>query len=578
MALDGAFLRHIKTELEEKLIGARADKIYQPNREEIIIAFRTRQEALKVLFSARANSARVGIINQTPENPKQPPMLCMLLRKKLQGARLVEIRQPDLERVLHFDFDTVNELGDRVTITLTMEIMGKYSNIIVVNHEGLIIDSLKRVDAEMSSQRLVLPGLRYQLPPPQEKLNILTTDGNALLQKLAEIPADMELSKALLKTLQGISPVVCREIQHQVGRGEFLNIKELDEEQLFRLKFYYEKLREAVTNHSGTPFIVVERSKRPIDFSFLEIHQYGTSAVVIQKETFSELLNAFFEERDSGDRMRVKQQDLLKLLTNLSERLSRKIEHQQAELAECAYKDDLRIAGDLLSSNSYAIAPGATVVKLQNFYDENLADIEVKLNPALSASQNAQKYYKDYRKAKTAENILQTQIIAAKEELLYIDSVFESLALAKSEQDLGEIRAELTGEGYIKKSRNKKEKEAGVSAPLKFTLESGLEVLVGRNNRQNDKLTMKTARKQDIWFHVKGFPGSHTVLLTEGKNPSEDEIKQAAALAAKYSRAKDLVQVAVDYTEIRHVTKPQGAKPGMVNYVNYKTIFVKPTE
>lgn len=576
MALDGSFLRHIKHELEEKIIGARADKIYQPNREEIIIAFRTRHEALKVIFSARANSARVGIIENTPENPKQPPMLCMLLRKKLQGARVVKIRQPELERVLHFDFDAVNELGDRVTLTLTAEIMGKYSNIILSDEEGKIVDSLKRVDAEMSSQRLVLPGLTYELPPPQNKLNILVTDGEALVKKLQEIPADRELAKALLNVLQGVSPVVCRELQHQVGRGQFLNHKELNEEQIFRLKFYYEKLRATILETTGIPQMVVDSSKRPIDFSFIPLHQYGTSAIVQEKESFSALLSDFFEERDARDRMRVKQQDLLKLLTNLSERLSRKINLQKAELTQSVNRDELRIAGDLLSANLHAIPVGASSVKLENFYDETMAKIEIKLNPAWSASQNAQKYYKDYRKAKTAEQKLKTQIQVAEEELAYIDTVFESLSLAKTEQDLMEIRAELIQEGYIKKSQGKKEKDISVSSPLKFTIKDDFTVLVGRNNRQNDKLTMKLAKKQDIWFHVKGYPGSHTVLITEGKTPDEEVMKQAAALAAKYSRANGLTQVPVDYTEIRHVTKPQGAKPGMVNYVNYKTIFVAP--
>lgn len=578
MALDGAFLRHIKKELEEKLIGARADKIYQPNREEIVIAFRTRQEALKVLFSARANSARVCVIDKTPENPKQPPMLCMLLRKKLQGARLLAIRQPELERVLHFDFEATNELGDKITLTLTAEIMGKYSNIILSDAGGSIVDSLKRVDVQMSSQRLVLPGLRYQLPPPQDKLNLLEAGAAQLKEKLASLPGDKELSKALLQSLQGLSPVVCRELDNQVGRGKLINISEMDEEQLFRLGYYYEKLRAQVLEISGKPRMAVDSARRPLDFSFIDLHQYGTSAVVQEKPSFSALLNDFYEERDSRDRMKVKQQDLLKLLTNLSERLTRKIGNQTEELEQCAHRDEMRIAGDLLSAHLHEIPAGAEKVILPNFYDENLAELEIKLNPALTASQNAQKYYKDYRKAKTAEEMLQKQIETAAEERAYLDTVFESLALARTEQDLAEIRAELTDGGYLKKSHGKKERAAAVSAPLQFELPEGFTVLVGRNNRQNDKLTMKTARKQDIWFHAKGFPGSHTVLITDGRPVSEAVVRQAAALAAKHSRAKELVQAPVDYTEIRNVSKPQGAKPGMVIYVRYKTVFVPPAE
>lgn len=578
MALDGAFLSQLKKELEEKLIGARADKIHQPNREEIVISFRTRQSAVKVLFSTRANSARIGVIEETPENPKQPPMLCMLLRKKLQGSRLVAINQPDLERALHFEFDAVNELGDRITLTLAVEIMGKYSNIILVGENGLIVDSLKRVNADMSSQRIVLPGQRYELPPPQNKLNILETSGANLIEKLEEIPAGMELSKALLKVLQGVSPIVCRELQFQTGKDTFINVKEMTDEQKFRLKFHYEKLRETIMNSSGTPRMVVYTKKRPIDFSFIDIHQYGTLAVVLEKESFSSLLNDFFSQRDFADRMRVKQQDLLKLLANLTERLERKISNQQTELEQSAKREELRVKADLLSANLHMIKPGQKSVVLQNFYDENMADIEILLNPALSASQNAQKCYKDYRKAKTAQEILEKQISAAKEELKYIESVFESLSFAKTEQDLIEIRAELAEGRYIRRSQDKREKVQAISAPISFEFENGFKVLVGRNNRQNDKLTMKTAKKQDVWFHVKGYPGSHTVLITDGKEADEATIKQAAAIAAKFSRAKDLKQAAVDYTQIKNVTKPQGAKPGMVNYVNYKTIFVEPNK
>lgn len=577
MALDGAFLSHLRKELEEKLVGARADKIHQPNKEEIVIAFRGRQSAVKVLFSARANSARIGIIDETPENPKQPPMLCMLLRKKLQGSRLVAISQPDLERVLHFEFDTVNELGDKVTLTLAVEIMGKYSNIILVGENERIIDSLRRVNADMSSQRIVLPGQKYELPPPQSKLNIPETSGAKLLEKLSELPGDIELSKAILKVLQGVSPVVCRELQFQTGKDEFINAKEMTDEQKFRLKFHYEKLRETILKSSGVPRIVVDTHKRPIDFSFIDIHQYGTNAVVSEKETFSSLLNDFFSQRDFADRMRVKQQDLLKFLTNLTERLSRKISNQKVELEQSEKREELRVKADLLSANLHMIKPGQKSIWLANFYDENMQEIEIKLNPAFSASQNAQKYYKDYRKAKTAQDILEKQIDAAQEELKYIDTVFEALSLAKTEQDLMEIRAELADGRYIKKSNDKKERVQAVSAPLCFDLD-GFKVFVGRNNRQNDKLTMKTAKKHDIWFHIKGYPGSHTVLVTEGSTVDESTIKKAASIAAKFSRAKDLKQAAVDYTLIKHVTKPQGAKPGMVNYVNYKTVFVEPEE
>ncbi len=576
MALDGAFLRHIKKELEEKLIGGRVDKIHQPNREELIMAFRTRDSAYRVLFSARANSARVHFTTVSVENPMQPPMLCMLLRKKLLGAKLTAIRQPELERLLHFDFDAVNELGDHVTLTLTAEIMGRYSNIILSDENGKIIDALKRVDAEMSSQRLVLPGISYQLPPAQDKRSILSTTAGELTAALKGLPGDMELGKALLSLLQGVSPVVCRELAFNVGRGVDLTVKAMDEEQYFRTGFFYQRLKETVESCSGSPYMAVNLQKKPMDFSFLDIHQYGSAAVVRKGETFSSLLDDFYSERDHLERMRVREQDLLRLLSNHSERLSRKINAQRGELEQCAQRDSLRIAGDLISANLYAIPRGATRADLVNFYEEDQSVLHIKLDPALTPNQNAQKYYKEYRKARTAEEKLTEQIAIAERELAYLDSVLDALSRAETEQDLSEIRAELGEQGYVRVLRSKKQKPVGAGAPLKFTTTDGFTVLVGRNNRQNDKLTMKTANNNDFWFHTKNIPGSHTILVTEGREPTPAAMEEAAKLAAAHSRARDSAQVPVDYTQVRNVSKPQGAKPGMVTYVNYKTIFVTP--
>ncbi len=576
MALDGSFLRHIKKELEEKLLGARVDKIHQPNREELVIAFRTRESVRKVLFSARANSARVHFTSVPLENPKQPPMLCMLLRKKLQGARLAAIRQPGLERLLHFDFDALNELGDHVTLTLTIEIMGRYSNIILVGEDGKIIDALKRVDAEMSSQRLVLPGLTYHLPPPQEKLCLLDASSQQVTAALKSLPGDMELSGAFLSVLQGVSPVVCRELAFQIGRGAELSAKTLDEEQLFRTAFFCQKLKDAVVEVSGEPFMAVSPLGKPIDFSFIDIHQYGSAAVVRKGESFSDLLDDFYRERDRQERMRVREQDLLKLLSTHSERLSRKINVQKGELDRCAQRDALRVAGDLVNANLYAIPRGAAFADLPNFYEEGQPLLRVKLDPALTPSQNAQKYYKEYRKAKTAEEKLTEQIGLAQKELVYLDTVLDALSRAETEQDLSEIRAELGEQGYVRVSRDKKQKPENTGSPLKFTTSDGFTVLVGRNNRQNDRLTMKTAGNNDIWFHTKNIPGSHTILVTGGREPTPRAMEEAAVLAAAHSRAKDSAQVPVDYTQVRHVSKPQGAKPGMVIYVNYRTVFVDP--
>ena len=575
MALDGAFLRHIKKELEDNIIGAKVDKVYQPNKQEIVLILRTRTGNFKLLMSARANSARIHFTNSIPENPKAPPMLCMLLRKHLYGARISQIRQPSLERVLCLDFDAVNELGDTIQLTLVMEIMGRYSNIIFVDENGKIIDALKRVDAEMSSERLVMPGLTYRLPPPQDKVCLLNNSVGDIIGRIKSIPGDMLLNKALLKTMQGVSPVVCREIEHLTGHGNDITIKSMDEQLFERLAFFLSRTADTVKNINGKPYIIVNKNRKPIDFSFLNIEQYGIAAVVKQCGSFSELLDEFYGERDRIERMRARSQDLLRILTNASNRLSRKINIQKAELSHCAERDKLRIYGDLINSNLYNIEKGSSSVKLQNFYDENLKTVEIKLNPALSPSQNAQKYYKEYHKQRTAEKMLTEQINQAQQELQYLETVFEELSRAGIERDLSEIREELMEQGYIRVPKGKKKNPVSLG-PMKFKSTDGFEILVGRNNRQNDRLTMKQAKKHDIWLHTKNIPGSHTIIVTDGKQVSEKAIFEAATLASYNSRGKDSTQVPVDYTEVKNVSKPQGAKPGMVIYVKYKTIFVTP--
>ena len=574
MALDGAFLRHLKKEITDRALGARVDKIYQPNKEELVFLLRTRQEAFKLLLSARANSPRIHFTQYAPENPKVPPMLCMLLRKRLSGAKLVEVRQPGLERLLYLDFDAANELGDKVRLSLVIEIMGKYSNIILVDGQGKIVDALKRVDEEMSSQRLVQPGLAYELPPAQNKPCMLECQPEEIVEAIVHQPKNQSLNKGILNALQGLSPVVCREIEHQVGRGQELFTRDLTQEQRERLRFFLERLFTTVRDTAGEPYMVTKIKGKPMEFSFLNIVQYGTLASVSRWEDFSSLLDEFYEERDRQDRMRVKAQDLLRLLANASERLSRKINLQRGELARSEDREHLRVCGDLINANLYRIERGSAFADLENFYDENRL-MRVKLDPALNATQNAQKYYKEYRKAKTARQVLGEQIAQAEQELLYVDSVFDCLSRAQSESELNEIRQELREEGYLKAVRDKRKPPAPL-APLEFVSSEGFRILVGRNNRQNDKLTLKQANNNDIWLHTKNIPGSHTIIVTGGRQPGDATLKEAAMLAAYHSRAKDSSQVPVDYTQVRYVSKPQGAKPGMVIYVHYQTLFVTP--
>ncbi|MFI3325736.1 MAG: NFACT RNA binding domain-containing protein [Clostridia bacterium] len=572
MALDGVFLRHIKNELEQKLINGRVDKVYQPTKDELVLVIRTREATYKLLLCARPDTARVHLTKIALENPKQPPMLCMLLRKRLQSAKLMQITQEGLERVLCFTFQATNELGDKVNISVVIEVMGKHSNIIIVNEEGKVIDALKRVDAQMSAERMIFPGLLYRNAPKQDKVCILDINSEDVLEKIKAIPKAMYLNKALMTILQGISPIVAREIEYTTSRGKELVTTEMTDYDENRLVKALDNLRETVKNTNGSPNTVI--TNKPIDFSFMEINQYGTLANIAKQEDFSSLLDNYYAERDRVERMKVKSGDVLKILSNRAERLSRKINNQKIELENCDKKEEKRIKADLLNASLYACKTGDTSVKLINYFDPDMNEIEIKLDPALNPSQNAQKFYKEYRKAKTAEIILAQQIQLAFVELEYVDTVFYALTQAQTTEDLDEIRTEIAGQGYIRIQRkNQKEK---ISKPLEFTTSEGFKVLVGRNNKQNDKLTLKDANRNDIWFHTKDIPGSHTVLILNGQVATDKAIEEAATLAALHSKAKESSLIPVDYTKIRYVSKPQGSKPGMVIYVNQKTVFIKP--
>lgn len=573
MALDGGYLRHICKEINDNAVNCRVEKVYQPNKDEIILSLRGLNGASKLLLSARANSPRINLTSYAPENPKVPPMLCMLFRKRLCGARLINARQEAMERIIFLEFDAANDLGDHIQLTLAVEIMGKYSNVIFIDENGFIIDALKRVDVSMSSQRLVLPGLKYSMPPAQDKINILECSPQDILDRLQAITVDTRLSKALLNTIQGFSPVICRELEYLTGKGADLTTGSLTQEHKKRLLFFLERTAAQLQQCSGTPCMVVV-NRKPMEFGFIDITQYGDTAQVKREESFSALLDSFFNERDTAERMKAKSQDLHRLLTNTLERLSRKINSQTAELSTSVDREELRIKGDLLQANLYRIEKGASRVTVENYYDNN-SPITIALNPAISATQNSQQYYKKYRKAKTAEQVLRVQIEKAKEDLEYIETVLEELGRATTEAELTEIRAELVEQGYAKAPRGKQKKTASLP-PLKFISSNGFTILVGRNNKQNDKLTLKTASKNDIWLHTKNIHGTHAIILTEGKEVDQATLTEAAQLAAYHSRARNSSQVPVDYTQVRNVSKPSGAKPGMVIYVKNKTLYVTP--
>ncbi len=576
MALDGMMLRHVINEIKNEALGARVYQIYQPNRDELLLHLRTRNGNKKLLLSTRANSPRVHFTKYSVENPATPPMLCMLMRKRLGGGKLLDIRQAGLDRILSMDFECTNELGDKVGVTVVVEIMGKYSNVIFTDEKGLIIDALKRVDITMSSKRLVLPNIPYELPEPQDKLNILLSKPEEILERIVSAPAEMALSKAILGAVQGISPVICRELEYRALGGESASNKTLSESQRARLAAELKNLSDTLLTYNGKPYTLYRKGDaKPFDISFMPIGQYGSLGESREAASFCELLDTYYIERDSADRMRVKAADLSRVLSNLIHRTSNKINVQTRELEAASDREQLRVKGDLLQANLYRIERGADSVTVENFYDADNAPVTIKLNPAISPAQNAQKYYKDYNKAKNACRVLTVQIEEGKKELKYLETLGDALSRATGEKELNAIRLEFMEQGYIKKNKSAMRKPASLP-PIEYTTSDGFRVLVGRNNKQNDTLTLKTAHNRDIWFHTKDIPGSHTVLVTDGREPTDTALIEAARTAAYHSKAKDSSNVAVDYTLIKYVSKPNGAKPGMVIFTNNKTLYVDP--
>lgn len=573
MALDGAFLYAVKQELNV-LIGGRIDKIYQPSREEIIISIRTRQGGFKLLISASASSARIHITQTSVDNPMTPPMFCMLLRKRLGGGKLSAIRQDGLERIIYLDFECCNELGDIVTVTLACEIMGKYSNLIVIDDTGKIIDSIKRVDRDMSRERIVFPGVSYELPPRDNRISFIDSGEDTVRRTVGNLK-NAELSKALISAFEGISPVLAREWAFYSGKGRELNGAEMNSDEIDRLVFAIMMSKKALIENNCRFTTVTNKDGLLKDFSFIRLSQYGNLMITKEHACACELLDYFYAQRDKTARLKQRANDLFKLLMNTSERITKRIANQKHELKECEKKDEMKLKGDLLSANIYRIQNGSQKAVLENFYDESCPQIEIKLDARLTPSQNAQKYYSEYRKALIAEKKLAEQIALGEEELKYIDSVFDSLTRANNENEVNELRLELAEQGYIRAVRLKG-KSPKSNPPAEYLSGDGYTILLGRNNKQNDKLTLKTASKTDIWLHTHNIPGSHAIIVTNGETPPDSTIQEAAIIAAVNSKAKDSSQVPVDYCLVKFVKKPVGAKPGMVIFTNNKTLYVTP--
>lgn len=558
MAYDGIMMTMVRREMSGALIGSRVNQIYQPARDELVFAFRTQQGTKKVLIRL-SDSPRVHISSCSIENPPVPPMLCMLLRKRLGGAKLSDITQPKNERVLCLHFEALNEIGDREKLKLYIEIMGRYSNAVLTDGEDRVIDTVRRIDFSVSEERVLLPKMPYELPRMQDKLCIEENEPETICERIDMLGGD---DRAALNTIQGISPMIAREICYRAEKDSML-------EQVSALK-------RLVEEGKGEPTLIYKTDGSPMDFAFMDIRQYEGALTVRRFETFGELLDTFFSDRDRLARMKAKSADIGKLLNNGIDRLSRKINLQRADLKKCADREQLRIKGDLLQANLYRIERGATSVTVENFYDENNATVKIKLDPTVSPAMNAQRCYKEYNKAKTREVMLTEQIQKATEELAYLESVQEMLSRCESEAELSAIREELREQGFIKTQKGTAKRKDKPLPPIEYESSDGFRILVGRNNKQNDQLTLRTANKNDLWLHTKEIHGSHVIIVADGKEISDTAIMEAARIAAMHSKGKDSAQVPVDYTRVKNVSKPNGALPGKVIYVNYNTVYVTP--
>ena len=582
MSLDGAFLHCVKAELEN-LIGARVDKISQPSREEIVISLRMLNSndrgAKRLMFSANGGSARVHLTNSEIDNPQTPPMFCMLLRKRLGGGKLAAIRQDGLERILYFDFECTNEIGDPVTNTIIIEIMGRYSNIILESG-GRVVDSVKRVtdegETDESKVRRILPNIIYETPPRPERLVLTETEPERIVSHISDnANSGKRLTKTLPEVLEGIAPIFAREAAFYASGDTDIVCNELTDDQKKRLCEFLENAKAALNGNAKFTMLTDETGKNK-DFSFIDIGQYENVMKASYFNSACELLDEFYTVQSSENTRKQRSKSLMTVVSNAYSRVARKLELQRKELEECQNREDLKIAGDLINANIYKLEKGMTKCILDNFYTGKT--LAIPLDPRLTPSQNAQKYYAEYRKLDTAEKKLTELIESGENELQYLDSVTDSISRAENDRELAEIRRELVDQGYIKGENRKTPEKNKLSEPMRFTSSDGFEILVGKNNRQNDQLTLKTAKATDIWLHTKDIAGSHVIVRTNGLELPEQTLFEAAQLAAYHSKGRGGSGVPVDYTAVRFVKKPAGAKPGMVIFTNNKTLYITPNK
>ena len=566
MAFDAFFLTAVLEEVRQKTAGARVEKIHQPSRDTVILHLKCQEGRQKLILVASPTAPRLHLTTASPENPAEPPMFCMLLRKHLSGARLNSITQPPMERCAEFTFDCIDEMGDSVQKKLVAELMGRTCNLYILGPDGRIIDCLRRIGLDETSKRPALPGMYYQSPEPITKEDPRKFEDYVNLLKM---PGADLLSDRLMDTFGGLSPLICREAALFAAGDTDARVEGMD------IPTVAEKLGVFFAEHltHPKPYFYAAADGTPKQFAFCPIRQYGECQ---QAESFGVLLDEYYIVRDRRDAMRQKGQAVRKTVQNLCQRLQRKLAIQEKELQATFDRERLRQLGDILTANIHKIQKGQTKVTVEDFYDENMAQIEVAISPLLSPQQNAAKFYKDYARMKNAEKELSRQLELGEQELVYLKSVLEELNRADSDAELEEIRRELQEGGYLRADTGKRKMKQSKLPPLRFESTDGYPIYVGRNNRQNEELTFKSARKDDLWLHAQKVHGSHVIIACAGVTPPDDTITQAAQLAAYYAETTGGKNIPVDVTPVKQVKKIPSGKPGMVIYHTYKTVIVNP--
>ncbi len=577
MPLDAVALGAIANELDNELRGAKIEKIHQPERDEILLILKGQNGAKKLVISASSANSRVHIVEESKENPSTPPMFCMLLRKHLTGGRIESVKRLGFERVVDIEISSRNELGDITSRYLVCEVMGRNSNIIFLDENRRIIDSVKHIDLTVSSVRNILPGLFYMMPPDVERLNPETATAEDYLNMLKNAPEGREADRAITDGVMGISPLLAGECVYRACGARNFYIGELDDIQKEAVSKELVLLFEKARKLDFSPCVIFSNDENKAkDFAPFMIEQYEGSMNIKKADSMNEAACEFYFIRDLQTRMSDRGAAITKVITNNIRRAQKKLDILQGELKEAENREKLKIAGDLITANLYKMQKGDKILIAQNFYDADFGEIEIKLDNKLSPSQNASRYYTRYKKAKNTEIYASEQIELTLKELSYLESVLYSVSNAQTPSHLGEIRAELAMNGYIKTETGKKKKEKNESSkPYEFSYK-GYTIFVGRNNIQNDMLTLKMSRSRDLWLHAKNIPGSHTLVKYIGEDFPNDVIEVAASLAAYYSKGKNSPYVEVDYCPVSHVRKPNGAKPGMVIYEEYSTAYVEP--